>query len=529
MNLRFRVLKPDNNIDPTTFACSNLFDVVALTSFGILIEVNGDVVFDYAIGAFNSGITFTGSVGGVDVTFAVEDVYYLKLNLDLADRDDTAEVRIKIMNNDCTTYDNVFTVNGFDLGKNPNVVLPLGMTNFTTPLNIRMMPSTWFDPGPISASYICPSAFLYRDFVTKKIHIIKNNSSIGVTEYHLPGGVIPLATGSYAEIDNEDGEITSIEIRAYNPGFKTIYTATVLVPSAPVTSPVLSFSIANPGCTTCQCFTETTEISLTTDLTSVSSYLIDDVKYLDNPQLNNNFDLIDNVTGLVVDNQNASYSPNPASPIITQPYTQPLGLDYNHQHRLVWTLRKTNAAGEILAILTIVLGPCAEEEMIRTDCGEYSWTNSQETATLEVYSYSSDGVEALVISYADITVGTTQLIPINDGVFIVKVKRNDIIEYSYKLVGICSYITCLTDNTQALVCDDPCITATTDCGCEDCGDCNCKTKDAFNLLLITYMSLLNKMYVQNPIFTELDTESAKTLKDLALVQDRLTKYCEGCS
>lgn len=529
MNLRFRVLKPDNNINPTAFACSNLFDVVALNSFGIRIEVNGDLVFDYAIGTFNSGITFSGSRGGVDVTFAVENIYYLKLNLDLNNRDDIADVRIKIMNNDCDTYDNVFTVNGFDLGKNPNVVLPLGMTNFTKPFDIRMMPNTWFNPSAISINKICPSAFIYRDFVNKKIHIIKNNSSIGVTEYHLPGGVIPLATGSYAEIENANDAITSIEIRSYVPGFKTIYTATILIPSAPVTRPILSFSLANPGCSTCQCFAETSEISLTTDISGVSSYLIDDTKFLDNPQLNNNFDLIDSVTGLVVNNQNASYSPNPAIPIITQPYTQPLGLDYNHQHRLVWTLRKTNSSGEILAILTIILGPCAEEEMLRTDCGEYSWTNSQETATLEVYNYSADGVETLVISYVGVAVGVTQLIPISDGVFIVKVRRNNIVEYSYKLIGICSYIKCLTDNTQSLVCDDPCLTVTSDCGCEDCGDCNCSDKDSFNLLLITYMSLLNKMYVQNPIFNELDTDSAKTLKDLALVQDRLTKYCEGCS
>ena len=51
---------------------------------------------------------------------------------------------------------------------------------------------------------------------------------------------------------------------------------------------------------------------------------------------------------------------------------------------------------------------------------------------------------------------------------------------------------------------------------------------AFTLMVLTYLQEVNAIYATNWVFTVLPEEEAQHLADLALLTDRLTKYCQGC-
>ena len=122
MNLRFRVLNTPNNIDPDTFACSATFSPAALNMFSLLITVNGSAAVNIPIGGLNTGTNITTVVGSLTATLTVENSNYLKLNLNLADPSQSADIRIKVAMENYTVYDNTFKAYGIDIGKNPNIV-----------------------------------------------------------------------------------------------------------------------------------------------------------------------------------------------------------------------------------------------------------------------------------------------------------------------------------------------------------------------------------------------------------------------
>lgn len=530
MKLRFRVLKPANNIHPDDFQCGAVYNTIPLNSFALLIAVNGTTIFNLEGGLLNSGTNLTAPAGALTATLSVENDYYIKFGLNLANRDDSANIRIRIIENESTTFDTTFPVFGWDLGKNPNIVLPDGMANFVKPFDIKLVPRVWELPEILNRDVVCASAFVYRDFNPKDIHIIQNASSIAIAEYSLVEGGPVIASGKYVKIENPKNGISKLFMKVTNPGTGVVSVIEVDVPSAPVTDPALGFTIVNAGCDTCQCLNETTTIGLTTNKGVIDAYLADDVKFLENLVLNNNLELINMVTGETIHVQNYSYAPNPDISIINHSYIPPGGLDLIAQHKLIFTVRKTDEDGEVLASIEILLNPCSEEEILRIDCNKYTWKNSGVTATLKLYSIDQNGTETLVNTYSDIEVGVTQEIILNDGVYIMRVEKNGEVVYSYKLVGICALVNCIKANALKVACFDPC--EEKDCGCPgdcgDCADCSKSSLEMFNTLVVTYISLLNKLTIENPIFIELDTQSASTLKELALIQDRISKHCLGC-
>lgn len=529
MKFRFKVQNPDNNINPNSFLCGTTFTDTALASYGLYIEVNGTVITDTAIGILNStSHTVTPVVvGGLTVDFHIENLVYVKLDITGLTRDQSANLRIKITSNDHSTYDNTFKIFGFDMGNNPSISYPSGMASYTKPINIKLIPKNWLLPTPSTKYVPCASAYVYRDFVSGKIYIMKNNSSIGTTTYKLSGTNITLGVGDYVEIDDFNNDISSIEMAVVNNEGSSFTTLTV--PSAPITEPILGYSYTNAGCNGCLCFKANTVVTLTANVGAVESYLIDDL--LVDPTfvtINYNIELINPLTGVVIDNINFGNSPNPSLTVLTNTYTPSVDIDETIDYQLRYTLRSINISGAIIAQETFNLEACSKSELTKVDCNIYEWVNKTGVVDIVLKQMNSLGVLTTIESYTAVPLNTKKIFTLNDGVYVLTVSQGETVNFSYKLVSMCTFINCLAKYTEEIACSDPCDDNKEDCGCADCSN---KKEDLeiFNLLAMAYLAALNKMYLENPIYYILDTESASTLQDLALIQDRLSKYCSGCN
>ncbi len=529
MKFRFKVQNPSNNIDPNSFNCGTTFNNTPLANYGLYIELNGVVIMNVALGILNAGSQTVSpiTVGAMTVDFHIENLVYARLDITGLTRDTSADLRIKIISTDHETFDNTFKIFGFDAGNNPNVSYPLGMANYTKPIDIKLIPKNWLLPSPSTKHVVCASAVVYRDFVSGKIHLMKNNSSIGTASYRLPGSVDILGTGEYVEIDNLNETIESLVMSITN-GVDTIET-TLVVPSAPITEPILGFSYTNPSCNDCLCLKQDTVITLSANVGAVESYLVDDL-LIDTtyPTINYNIELINALTGVVVQNTNFSNSPSPSLDTVLTTYTPGVDIDETMDYLLRYTLRLTNISGAIFAQETFNLVSCSKIELVKLDCNVYQWTNKTGVVNVTLKQINSLGVYTTIESYTNVALNTVKTFTLAEGVYILNITQGEFINFNYKLLSMCTFINCLTKYTKEIACSDPCSDTIEDCGCSDYADKNCTDMANFNLLGFSYLSLINKTYLENPIFTTLDTESASTLQDLALIQDRIAKYCNGC-
>lgn len=526
MRLRFRVVKPPNNIDASTFSCGTASTPPALNTLSLLIAVNGTTVVNLGVGALNAGTTASVPVGALTATFAVENVNYLRLGLNLANRDDSAEVRIRVVDESSDVYDTTFTIFGFDLGKNPNLTYPGVSGNYVTPFDIKLIPSTF--TAPLSSAHKqCAAAFMYRDFLNKKIHVIKSTSSTGIASYYLPGALYPFAVGNYVAIEDPLGKIEGINM-VVNDG-ATSGSTLLAAPALPVTDPILGFSLSNG------CLGNSTIITLSNNVGALQDYLVNDGDvHTTYATLHYTIWLVDKVTGLTVATSNFAFSPNPALTEISTVYTPGVPLSYDRQYELFWEVRNVDEDGLLLASTSFILVPCSSTELEKIDCNTWLWTNKQGTATIVVKQMSALGVLTEIQREVDVLTGAVGTLVLSDGVFVIDIIRNGLVAYSYKLVSNCMFINCLTGFTKDVACDDPCVDSTVstgseDCGCTDCGGSgSVKDRSAFTLLANTYLALVNKLTIGNYLFLTLDTESAALLQNLALIQDRMSKYCSGC-
>jgi hypothetical protein len=290
----------------------------------------------------------------------------------------------------------------------------------------------------------------------------------------------------------------------------------------------LGILVTNIDCVSCTCINSTSSIYLRINIAAVEAYYASISGTM--TQLYNEIILRDVFTGLVVETIEYAYSPMPGSGWINQLYNPVPTLAFDGQYTIDFKVKLVNDAGAIFAENVFTLNSCSTLELNRVDCNIYTWENKGAIAELKLKKANSDGSFTVIETRSGIAVGAIETWTLNDGVFILEVYRASTLEYSYKLLGMCSVINCLTSFTKAIACSDPCSesSANGDCGCEDCNNNAIISKDNFYLLSITYLALVNKMYIGNVLFYELDTQSATTLQDLALIQDRLTKYCSGC-
>lgn len=530
MNFRFRVLGTSNAINPDTFNCGAVFAPLALNSFSLYVKIDSTVVAIIPIGSLTTGTSISTAVGALTATVSIENSNYIKISLNLANRDHYADLTLNLVHPDATPYINTFRIYGFDIGKNPNIVLPPGVTNNTTPFDIKMIPQVWTVPSTQIKYKQCASAFLYRDYVEKKVNIIKTSSSNGDATYFNTATGAVLASGDFVRVGDEKGLLSNLTMVVGDPN--GVSSAILPVPAIPITTPLLGFSINNLECTSCNCVNPSSTINLTTNLGVIQDFLQDDDdKDTVYSILHNTIELVDMLTGLVTYTQAYSYAPNPALNTITQVFT-PIGMLDDRQYKIIFTVRLTDEDGIVLGTEEFLLEPCSVSELTKKDCNIYNWQNRAGVATLTLKQVNQDGTYITIETRTNVATGAIEIFTLKDGVYILEVRRANVLVYSYKLVSMCMYINCLTKYTAEVACPDPCADSTGDCGCKDCTDCkDCGgSEDRYNfyLLSVTYMSLINKLYLENQIFETLSTDSAKTMQDLALITDRMTKYCVGC-
>lgn len=549
MNLRFRVLSQLYNVLPSAYNPAAAGVVVDKTNIAMSVYVNGDLFFTANAGTLTDLSIFAGVVDGIVCGFSFEDTDYCQLNLDLPTPHSSVTVRLVIDVANFYTYDNTFTVFGYDLGNNPNTAFPPfppfpGNPNF----DITLAPELFVPGGgdPVSSNiYPSPIFTTYRNPTNKDLHLVKLTSAPG--DYIAYNGQIPLGTGSHIEITDAGGMLTNLTYvglifdmltgSVYYDNLPVeddplaISEQTNAVPAPKADYPVLTYQIVTPGvCNSgCDCVEDASQVTIALANDPAPFVVNDSYVYGGYTNVNLFLTLIDRTTDEVV------------APVITVPFTPDPNADdwlgsysYNFPNDLPfdrdYILR---IAMDSLVTKDYLLTPCSYKEFERTDCGTFIWTNKSTAAQLTVKSVAQDGTQTEVETHSVILGGTVTL-ELEDGVYIVEVERDDVVQYSYKVFVHCAILSCVGSFLNDIACADPCADKSDDCGCGGSGAKHPATNlklynfSAFSLGVLTYLQLVNSIYATNWIFTVLPEEEETQLKDLVLIHDRLTKYCLNC-
>jgi len=461
MIYRFRVLSTSTNADPTAFACDSAFGVMSLADYGLYVELNGEVMFDIAIGILNSTSHTVAPIDVGDLTFDfhVENLVFIKFDITGLGLKDVATLRIKITADDYDTYDNTIEIYGFDMGNNPNITYPNGMATYTKPINLKMIPKNWELPSPNVYHKVCASALVYRDFDEKRIHIMQDNSSQGTIEYFKTGAPNSFAGGEYVSLADVNQDIEKLDMVI--EGFNQSSEIELQIPDSPVTTPVLSYTVGPNGC-----MEPNGNIIFSANFENVETYLLDDeAVQLTYTTIYISFDLIDAVTGLSVDHY--EYEGTVDDNLWSDAFGFVPSLPFDRQYKFSLTIRNLDETGEILAQALWVLNPCAFEELTKTDCGTYTWQNKGDTANLYLKKVTAVGVFEDVQEWLSVEIGTTITVNLSDGVYVLEVERADVVVYTYPLISLCTFINCTTKYTKELACTDPCDNNKAGCGCND--------------------------------------------------------------
>lgn len=518
MNIWFRVRHGDASVPPASFSCLSAPTTTDKATVGLLLEVNGATLANFAVGAMNNGSSGTVTVGGVSATFNFQNTDYYHLNINLGS-DTSATVKVKVTKTDYNTYDETFRVENLDIGLNPNNATHVGIL---LPFDVELIPRIFQGNTSAPVDVQCPKAFVWRSLLTNVIHLIKRTSSPGNTTYFKGGTTEYLASGPVADTANVLG-MTEVNMRLTGTDGVGI-TAIVPLPTPFSIHPEVGFSVVNGSCNECTCIQTGSNVLVTISGDHLTPYVVESVLYYYRYNAADAIVELFDLTTNTLESDLPMYTAQPqTTPFVNDSDTFPIpAIVVDRLFKL-----KVTIAGEEDQVYEITLIPCAYEELTRDGCGSFQWTNKGEVATLTVKKVASTGAMTTVATNVDVPIGDIVDLVLDDGVYLLVVTRASVEVYSYKVFSTCSLVNCIAKFTKELACSDPC-----DAPC-DCDDCVGKDKvydvSAFMLLTMTYMSLLNNIYKTSYVFINLGTAELITLSDLSLIIERMKRYCNGCS
>lgn len=537
MYFKFRILKYANNIAPEDFDPSVEPPVVDMNTIGLRIEIDDEELLVANAGSLTTGTTADVTIGGIDCHFSIADDDYYVVQIEEPEVTEQHKVRIRITHESSRTYDESFYVYGYDLGLNPNDTIESGWESTVSAIDFKLVPNVFTVPSTVTANVVGTSTINYRSRDgANDLTFVKVSSGYGTIEYKAPSGTV-LAAGNTAVIPNPVGPTgtpTTVVTVVTTNGVVTEDDVTITPPVTTV--PDIGYAFTDSSCEECGCISPGGEVTFTIDGSGITPYLQDlDPKA---HQLGNVLyalslkDMTDG--GAEVDSETNAVTLNPDTPIgvLTYVYELPPELSWDRYYQLVFKIYTPDVNGTLLVTKTVDIIPCSFLEFERTGCGQVTWTNKNiDGQILKVYQLDSAGTETLVSSHTNNDSGDTVELELEDGVYLLKVyDAEETLQYQYKYLAMCTITNCLVEYTKALACSDPCSPPTiSGCGC-DGEESTVQPYDlaAFGLMVFTYLNLLNSIYNTSYITTVVSESDLQNFKDLALLQERLLRYCEGC-
>lgn len=544
MNLKFRILKYANNIDPNTFDCDAAASPIALNTLSLLIEVDGDEVLNLGAGSITTGTTasiVTG--GGVNVDFSIEDTDYFVLNIDNA-MGDTNEVRLRFFDESSFVYDQTFTVYGYDIGKNPNDVFPAGFENELDELDFYLVPKFFLFPGIIYNNTVCTKIFNYREYGNEDtLHVLKTSSgyydslALRVPSNPIGNGNL-LSTAPYVAIPGPKTpsgvDLTSLDVGTTGGGITTYENWPIKPPSK--ATPLVTYNFGNVSCASCECGENGMTVDFVMEGTILDQYLRNLIAQYHNLTtvffVANLKDMADN--GNIIDTDNTSVVANPDIPWVSFPWTYTPGvtIPFDSYYQLDLEIRLLAVDGELVYTESIDLLPCVYSEFARTGCGTIQFSSKgANDRILRVYSVDSDGTETLYSEDTGVDTNDAIILTLPDGVYFIKLYESDgtTLQYVYKHVSICTIQNCLVSYAKLLACQDPCAEVQeSDCGCGSNGLTTPESLATFHLLVFNLFNLMNSVYQTSYIVETLTEADTVVFSEMATLIERLSNYCEGC-
>lgn len=550
MKLRFRVLSQAYNIPPSSYNAAVAGLPVNKTNISLLIQVNGVTLLNAGYATLTNGTTASVVTGPITSAFAIENTDYYKVTIPLVYPSDSALVRIKIGGGEThLDYDQTFTVWGYDLGINPNVSLPTMPTNYPGKFNmdLELVPRNFTSGGTFPNTFPNPKGFAWPGVGVNDIQVLKATSALGTYLSKVVGengygiGAGAPGTGLVSKVPYN----TNIIMKGSppnGPGFggddSVVLPPILAFPTnyVPATNPpTASGAISTPTiCSNCDCIQAGSTVVATFNNSQFQPVLINDIYYSSvffSYQVT--FTLTNLVTGVVIDevvntiiisNPNA----NPAGDF-TSTYTIPGSPVLNVAYGLHI---KCMSGSYFISETDVFLPPCSYTEVEQLTCSDFKYTNKVVASTVKVYQLDKYGNQTLNQTF-NTAFSESHQFTLADGVYIIEVwKQSPVVKsYSLKVIVHCTLTKCIVDYAKKLACQDPCLEpdCDCDCGCSDGLVSGEYSFGAFSLLASTYLSLINNVYATNWVFLTLSEDDLQSMKDIAKIQDRISKYCIGCN
>lgn len=412
------------------------------------------------------------------------------------------------------TYDNTFTVFGYDIGNNGVDVT--GNPEF----NIYIV-----DPAS-TESYA--NTIAYRRPSTEEVYVYNPTSLTGIINYYSNGEVI--LSGANGFICRPEALSIQQELTRLTPSSETLSTHTQQTPTIinAVQVFITDFSIST-NCVNCSdnCSNVVTEnrAEIYTTYTNLQSFNVGDTSEyllrkdvflyeLINPvgavQSFDSFEVIIPASGIV------AYNPN-NNPFIFDLLS--IG-DYT----LKVTRRGFDKNDNELynCIKTVDITACEWNELVKTSCGKYQVNNwSFQDANLVISKLDDDNIYTEVVNQPLLQL-TNYVADLSDGVYKFTVTRDDLVEvYNYDVIVDCKVRECLAGIYRDILCS-PNVCA----GCDDLS--NFKSYLYIMTTANTYFLKLQE-YTDLSVYYEAATnETLQKLFDIKFLLDQLLTYCFDC-
>lgn len=529
MKLRFNIATLVDTGSPNYTICGQASTFIPNSvriydSLSLLLKIDGTTIINTAdlttyISTLPQGAITT--TNGLSVTVAIENSYYLVVDINLVNIWDSTTAEFSISKAGYWSYNKVFEVFGYDLGQNPNVAASLTNPNF----DIKLINQTHNLVNGIQTKAYS-SFIMYRRPFTSEVYIYKSNSGGGEVIYKDANlNILNIGVDGFVCVTGDFSVMQINNLYSYdNTGRTLISTCSTgyLLSTNVISFPTFGVSTSCTDCDSECVVINTPNTSIVNiDYSQLTQYTVDDI--LVNPYTTQvlTYNLID-FTGNIIQTLTYTFAINPLPYVYDQtlyPFTGfviPEVGDYIIQVEL-------SVTGLYSCKKNYPVNGCNFYEVKNTDCNAFTIYNrgfadfdvsiselQDDMSFIEVSNVTVPALSNVVISHTD------------DNVYTYTVTK-DGNTYIYVVVNYCNLRNCILLGLKNLICKKR-----DDC----CDDCRSKDYYDFNALMInahTYFNMLNSEYNFNYFYDSLSPDKVSELYDLSSFLKRFKEYCLECN
>ncbi len=510
---------------------------------GIIVKVGGTQIVSITDFSIYTGTTTVAVPNIGNVTFEKLDNTGIDMTIPLTNVWDSTTVEITASKVHFNTYNQIFTVFGYDLGDDQ-----FGQPYVQPDMNIVLSPTQL-----VASSY---NKFVaYRAPFTNKIYfynLVSEQHNIYVDNYkytysdNTSGTIIQQGIMGYGFYCNAATNILKLK-REVGTYVNNIFVTTTYCEA---TLQIVEYANLKPpysiktNCTTCDdscVLINDGALAYTLFGTDIQKFLVDDVEVAPYPSMDLTYDLYD-LSGQLVATQ--TYEVTTDYPFVPSVANYPF-TDYTLPDTGDYVLKVTLSVDDLFSCVdSMAIKGCGDLTITKANCSEYTFTNiTLEDVTVTIYKItSSDSLaiedNTIIVDEEVVIFNGTYSKTLEDGLYAIKIVRGDKITLQY-LPVYCKLETCLASYVKNIACASP-----PSCSCGgSCGkscqkvDSNTYNINALMAIAYTYFAIINTNVFLNKIFngTEANVMYPNFPKDIAALfslqtlLDKALNYCEVCN